>query len=64
MIVAAWFLAYDLAMGEAFKTPLLLGEAIFNGSMAAAPETVAPLIIAYTVSTFLVSSDSGSRSRS
>ncbi len=28
VIVAAWFLAYDLAMGEAFKTPLLLGEAI------------------------------------
>lgn len=53
VIVAAWFLAYDLAMGEAFKTPLLLGEAIFNGSTAAAPETVAPLIIAYTVLHFL-----------
>ncbi len=53
VVVAAWFLAYDLAMGEAFKTPLLLGEAIFNGSTAAAPETVAPLIIAYTVLHFL-----------
>ena len=37
VVVAAWFLAYDLAMGEAFKTPLLLGEAIFNGSAAATP---------------------------
>ncbi len=47
VIVAAWFLAYDLATGEAFKTPLLLGEAIFNGSMT--PATMAPLVIAYTV---------------
>jgi hypothetical protein len=53
VIVAAWFLAYDLAMGEAFKTPLLLGEAIFNNSMTAAPDTIAPLIIAYTVIHFL-----------
>src|SRR3984893_6956894 len=53
VIVAAWFLAYDLAMGEAFKTPLLLGEAIFNNAAAATPETMAPLIIAYTVMHFL-----------
>jgi hypothetical protein len=53
VIVAAWFLAYDLAMGEAFKTPLLLGEAIFNNSMTAAPDTVVPLIIAYTIIHFL-----------
>jgi hypothetical protein len=53
VIVAAWFLAYDLAMGVAFKTPLLLGEAIFNNSMAATADTMAPLIIAYTVIHFL-----------
>ena len=53
VVVAAWFLAYDLAMGEAFRTPLLLGEAIFNNSMAATPDTMAPLIIAYTVIHFL-----------
>ena len=53
VIVAAWFLAYDLAMGEAFKTPLLLAEAIFNNSMTVAPDTVAPLVIAYTVIHFL-----------
>jgi len=53
VIVAAWFLAYDLAMGEAFKTPLLLGEAIFNNAAAATPDTVAPLIVAYSVIHFL-----------
>jgi hypothetical protein len=49
VVVAAWFLAYDLAIGAAFKTPLLLGEAIFNNSIAATPDTIVPLIIAYTV---------------
>ncbi|HVN27629.1 MAG TPA: hypothetical protein VMT64_04045 [Candidatus Binataceae bacterium] len=53
VIVAAWFFAYDLAMGEAFKTPLLLGEAIFNNAAAATPDTVAPLIVAYTVLHFI-----------
>jgi hypothetical protein len=53
VIVAAWFLAYDLAMGEAFKTPLLLGEAIFNNATAATPQTMGPLIIAYSVIHFL-----------
>jgi hypothetical protein len=51
--VAAWFLAYDLALGEAFKTPLLLGEAIFNNAAAAAPQTMGPLIVAYSVIHFL-----------
>jgi len=53
VIVAAWFLAYDLAMGDAFKTPLLLGEAIFNNSMTASHNTMGPLIIAYSVIHFL-----------
>jgi hypothetical protein len=53
VIVAAWFLAYDIAMRDAFKTPLLLGEAIFNNSMPARPDTMVPLIIAYTVVHFI-----------
>ncbi len=53
VIVAAWFLAYDLAMGEAFKTPLLLGEAIFNNAMPATRDTMVPLIAGYTVIHFL-----------
>ena len=53
VIVASWFLAYDLAMGEAFKTPLLLGEAIFNNSMTAPPDTMVALIVAYTFIHFL-----------
>jgi len=53
VIVAAWFLAYDLAMGDAFHTPLLLGEAIFNNAVAATPDTMVPLIIAYSVIHFL-----------
>ena len=53
VIVAAWFLAYDLAMGEAFRTPLLLGEAIFNNAAAATPDTMVPLILAYSVIHFL-----------
>src|SRR5579862_1116977 len=43
IIVAAWFLAYDLAMGEAFRTPLLVGEALFNNAAAATPDTMVPL---------------------
>jgi len=29
--VAVWFLLYDLTMGQPFRTPALLGAAIFNG---------------------------------
>ena len=53
IIVAAWFLAYDLAMGEAFRTPLLVGEALFNNAAAATPDTMVPLILAYSVIHFL-----------
>lgn len=53
VIVAAWFLAYDLLTVGAFNTPLLLGEAIFNGSMPAAPNAGAALIAGYSVLHFL-----------
>lgn len=52
-IVAVWFLACDTAMGEAFRTPLLLGGAIFNGAGAGTASTAAPLIAGYTVLHFL-----------
>ena len=53
VVVAAWFLAYDVASGDAFRTPLLLGEAIFNGAMPATQSTVLPLILGYTVIHFM-----------
>jgi hypothetical protein len=53
VIVAAWFLAYDLLTVGAFNTPLLLGEAIFNGAMPATATTAAPLIAGYSVIHFL-----------
>ena len=31
VIVAAWFLIYDVAIGHPFRTPALLGAIIFNG---------------------------------
>lgn len=49
VIVAVWFLACDSAMGEAFRTPLLLGVAIFNGAAPAGAAAAAPLIAGYTV---------------
>lgn len=51
-IVALWFLACDTAMGDAFRTPMLLGGAIFNGA-APATAAAAPLIAGYTVLHFL-----------
>jgi hypothetical protein len=31
VIVAAWFLVYDIAAGQPFRTPALLGAIVFNG---------------------------------
>ncbi len=53
VIVAAWFFAYDLVTAEAFRTPLMLGEAIFNSAMPATPSTEVPLIVGYSVIHFL-----------
>ncbi|HVA82213.1 MAG TPA: hypothetical protein VNF29_14900 [Candidatus Binataceae bacterium] len=50
VVVAIWFLGYDLASGDLFRTPTLLGAMIFLGADAtgAAHASVA-LVLGYTV---------------
>jgi len=48
--VAAWFLLYDLAAGVPFRTPALLGAAIFDGLREPAALVITPaLVLKYTV---------------
>ena len=48
--VAAWFLLYDLAAGEPFRTPALLGATIFDGLRDPAALVITPgLVLKYTV---------------
>src|SRR6187397_2818966 len=48
--VAAWFLLYDLAAGVPFRTPALLGAAIFDGLRDPAALVITPaLVLKYTV---------------
>jgi hypothetical protein len=48
--VAAWFLVYDLAAGVPFRTPALLGAAIFEGLRDPAALVITPaLVLKYTV---------------
>lgn len=49
-VVALWFLGYDLASGDLFRTPTILGAMIFRGpnGAATAHATVA-LVLGYTV---------------
>jgi hypothetical protein len=50
LIVAAWFLIYDLAIGHPFRTPALLGAIIFNGMTEPQGFAVtAALVLGYTV---------------
>jgi len=49
VIVAVWFLIADLAAGQPFHTPALLGAVIFGGLHQAAPVTPTPaLVLGYT----------------
>ena len=49
VIVALWFLVYDLAAGHPFHTPALLGAIIFNGMQEPAGFGVtAALVLGYT----------------
>jgi hypothetical protein len=49
-VVALWFFGYDLASGEAFRTPALLGAMIFrNGAISGAIKVTLPLVVGYTV---------------
>src|SRR2546422_5254249 len=48
--VAAWFFVYDLAEGTPFRTPALLGAALFEGLRDPAALTITPaLVLEYTV---------------
>ena len=48
--VAIWFLLYDIAEGAPFRTPALLGAALFHGLRDAAALIVTPrLVLEYTV---------------
>lgn len=55
LIVVAWFLAIDLARGQALYTPALLGSVLLHGGGAASqPVVVAPLEVAtYTAFHFV-----------
>jgi hypothetical protein len=47
--VAIWFFLYDLAAGTPFRTPALLGAALFEGLRDTAMLTIAPgIILKYT----------------
>jgi hypothetical protein len=49
-VVAVWFLSYDLASGEMFKTPAMLGAMIFqNGSNLEGTHVTLALVLGYTV---------------
>jgi hypothetical protein len=48
--VAMWFFVYDLAEGTPFRTPALLGAALFDGLRDPAALTITPaLVLEYTV---------------
>src|SRR2546425_10194146 len=48
--VAAWFFVYDLAEGTPFRTPALLGAALFEGLRDPAALRITPdLVLKYTV---------------
>ena len=43
--VAVWFLLYDLAAGTPFRTPALLGAALFKGLRDPAALTITPALV-------------------
>jgi len=50
VIVAIWFLGYDLALGDSFRTPAMLGEMIFDsGAVDAGMKVTVALVLGYTV---------------
>lgn len=49
-VVAVWFLLYDLAAGQPFRTPALLGAAVLEGVRDPRAVTVTlPLVLQYTL---------------
>ncbi|HEY6395311.1 MAG TPA: hypothetical protein VIX12_07840 [Candidatus Binataceae bacterium] len=54
IVVAVWFLGYDIASGEVFRTPAMLGAMIFRNSGFTDTVLTAPaLIFGYTILHFL-----------
>ncbi|MGO9604710.1 MAG: hypothetical protein ACLQAT_15210 [Candidatus Binataceae bacterium] len=50
VVVALWFLGYDLASGDSFKTPAMLGAMIFQGATDVQGTTATlALVLGYTV---------------
>lgn len=50
IVVAVWFFIFDLAEGTPFRTPALLGAALFEGLRDPAALTITPaLVLEYTV---------------
>jgi hypothetical protein len=59
-IVAAWFLVYDVVQGAPFRTPSLLGAALFEGAAGGAAGGVSlPLVLKYTLVHVLAFMDFG-----
>ena len=48
-VVAAWFLAYDLATGIPLRTPSLLGEILFSGGRPMESAVYPSLVVMYTL---------------
>jgi hypothetical protein len=49
-VVALWFMGYDLASGNSFHTPAMLGAMVFqNANVTASIHATAPLVLGYTI---------------
>ncbi len=50
IVVAVWFFIFDLAQGTPFRTPALLGAALFEGLRDPAALTITPaLVLEYSI---------------
>ena len=45
LVVAGWFLAYDIAQGQAFRTPALLGAVLFHGLRDIGSLRITPAVV-------------------
>ena len=50
IVVAIWFMAYDLASGHSFQTPAMLGAMVFeNATTTSDIQTTLPLVLGYSI---------------
>jgi hypothetical protein len=50
IVVAIWFMAYDLASGNSFHTPAMLGAIVFGSAgVSVSPHLVWPLVLGYSI---------------